>query len=215
MKKGLYFVDLDDTLISTRHLVVAYMNHRYQIKTMEEDLKDNNSFHLVVNKFRPEHTTTYNDVYLDFARNFFPFFRPEDFCLFDGAREAIQKMYEKNCLFITTTRQDIEKEEIKKILRYHEILHFFSDIHCVWRWENNKFVSIPKVSFINSLPGVKVGQIDDSLFEIKESVGNVLYPILFDPERKYVGETAGFEIVSHWKQIQDEYSTRKIMVNTL
>lgn len=211
MKRYNFFFDFDGTLFKTEHLIVNYMNSRYGIKTTIEDWKNNNdNYHTVVNKFKPEHNFTADEVYLDFSKNFLSFFKPEDFHPFDGVKETLQEMYEKYNLYIATSRQEVEKEGLKKILLYHEILDLFSDdIHCVWKYEKNCFSSVTKADFMNSIPGINIGFVDDSIKEIQGAIGSVMCPVLFDPNGHHVGEYINFEIVSSWEQVKREYVDRK------
>lgn len=210
MKNFSFFFDFDDTLIPTKHLVVKYMNSTYNINTNTGDWVDNDNYDSVIKKFKPDSCVIPDEIYLNFGRDFFPFFSLEEFSLFDGAREAIEEMHEKYNLYVVTSRQGKEKNHIKKILKNQGVLDLFEYVHCVYNWENNKFISQPKAEFIKSIPGVKIGFLDDSLSEVTKSIGSVLCPLLFDPHGKHTKEVGRLEIVSCWKQVKREFAERKI-----
>lgn len=208
MKKYSFFLDFDDTLIETKHLVAQYLNKKYGVDLTTEDLVDNNGFNntLCANGVG----VSYNEVYLDFGKNFFPSFSLKDFLLYPNAKETIINLSSIYNLYITTSRQKVEKTYIEEILKYHEIYSCFQDIHCVWNYNGNYFVSETKSSFVEKKKDQEtgIGFIDDSLAEVKEIVKTrcVASPSLFDPKKKYQKEGMGFEIFYNWKQIEKIFS---------
>lgn len=210
MKRFSLFLDFDDTLVETRHLVAQYLGKRYGIQLQAEEISDNNGFDQALKKYGVN--IGYNEVYLDFGKNFFPSFDLQEFKLYPGAKEAILHLSEIYNLYIVTSRQRCEKTHIKNILRHNEILHCFKEdeIHCVWDWQDDHFVSEPKRNFVEKKrPEETVtGFIDDSIDEIRCFINtkNVASTVLFDPKRTYNKEAIGFEVFHDWKTIEKIFS---------
>lgn len=113
-------------------------------------------------------------------------------------------------LYIVTSRQKCGKTYIENILKHNEILHCFKEIHCVWDWQDGRFVSEPKKVFVEKkiIEGTAIGFIDDSIEEVRWFINtkNMASPALFDPQKTYPKEGIGFEIFNNWKQIEKIFS---------
>lgn len=204
MKRYSFFVDFDDTSIPTKHLVAQYLGNKYGVKLNSGDLTNNNAFDQTLKNFGVD--IGYNEVYLDFGKNFFPSFDIENFMLYPGEKEAIEKLSEIYNIYIVTSRQENEKEYIKDILKKNNIFDCFQGIHCVWKWEKGFFKEDSKASFMKRQEGANIGFLDDSLHEIKNALKESIYPILFDPFCSHKGEGLGYEVCSTWKQVEKIFS---------
>ncbi len=208
MSRFSFFLDLDDTVIKSKTHVASYLSNKYGVTIRPEDLVDNNGFHNTLNSHGVN--VSYNEVYLDFGKNFFSSFSLQDFSLYPGAKEAIVSLSRFYNLYIVTSRQKNEKPYIEEILKYHEILSCFRDIHCVWDWKDGSFVSEPKASFIEEKRKTEVGVcfVDDSIEEIQRIAKSnlVISRILFDPQRSYSKEGIGFEVFNNWGQVKKMFA---------
>ena len=205
MKRYSFFVDFDDTIVPTKHLVAQYLSNKYNVPVETKDLTDNNGFNKTI--LDKGVTVGYNEVYLDFGKNFFPNFGIKDFIFYPGAKDAIERLSEIYNLYIVTSRQEEEKENLKNILKFNNVLECFQDIHCVWKWGNNHFVEDSKTSFMKRQEGTNIGFLDDSLAEIKSATKeSIIYPVLFDPYGTHKGESFGYDVCSSWEKVKKTFS---------
>lgn len=208
MKAFSLFLDFDDTIVETRSLIAQYFNKRYGVAITAEDIKNNNGFDLALKNKGV--SIEDNNVYLDFGKNFFSSFSLENFNLYPGAKDAILNLSEIYNLYIVTSRQKSEETDIREILKHHGLHYCFKDIHCVWDFKENHFVSEPKKSFIQKKRETEIGIsfIDDSIDEVLEVMKTrcITSPALFDPLKGYPKEGVGFEIFNNWKQIEKIFS---------
>lgn len=204
-----FFVDFDDTLVETRHLVAQYFSKKYGVIILPEDILDNNGFDSALRIKGVKESS--DQIYLDFGKNFFNNFKVEDFCLYDGVKEAIISLSSIYNIYIVTSRQKSERVYIENILRHNGVLQYVSEVHCVWDWDdqNKHFISDSKASFIERKREKEIGIafVDDSIKEVLDVTKCIASPVLFDPKHKYTKENRGLlSVFSTWKQIEEIFS---------
>lgn len=205
MKRFSFFVDFDDTITPTKHLVAQYLSSRYGVNLTRDDITNNNDFGLILKSSGVN--VDRNQIYLDFGKNFFPSFALENFALYSGAKEAIEKLSEIYNIYIVTSRQESEKKYLRDILEFYNLFKCFEDIHCVWKWNGGQFIEDSKTSFMKRQKGTNIGFLDDSLEEIKNAVKETIgYPVLFDPFLIHKKEGLGYDVCSSWEKVEKTFS---------
>ena len=201
MKKSNVFLDFDDLIVKTKPAVISYVYDRYGVKiTDSEYYNENGSLHDVIKRYNPHLSVTFNELYLDYGKNFLASLEwNRNIPLMEDVQEIIPMLSRKYNLFIVTARQKIGLEVIDK-LTVEFFGKCFKEIHCVWEWVDDVgFCESSKKSFISKVQGEKVVFIDDSKKEIKK-MENILPTYLFDPEGLCKPEN-GINIVRSWKEI--------------
>ena len=186
MRKPILFFDWDDTMINSRPLKISYFEKRYGISITYEELnhKNANSLNDFLNSKKSGLNISFDEAYLDYARNFWKSFNwNKDLIFLPYSIEVIKSLSFHYDLYIVTQSQKTEKVFIQEIVNKY-FSNCFSGIHCVWEYVyGSGYLGNSKLDFIKNIEGEKIAFVDDSVSEILK-VQPFIDSYLFDPKKE-------------------------------
>ncbi len=185
-------VDIDDTLLDFVGTYILFHNETFKTNLKKEDF-ETYSFNYARGGTMKQAVSSVRQFY---KTDFFKGMKP-----FPGAIEVIQKLKEKNNLFIVTSRPYNMKEgtfdQLSKYFQNTFLEVFFSSNHYTKAKNSGK----TKAEICNDLEASLL--IDDSLVYTQECVTKGINSILLDAPWNQNGSIEGIVRVKSWKEIGD------------
>lgn len=177
MTKPYLFFDFDGFLFYTVPPHAAYLNHKYQIHTVDSDYIGNPDLDELValhtGVTRPMHA-----VYEDVGHNFHTSVYWHRSALpIHGMCDVVPKLAERYRIVVVTARSTSGRHVIQYLTDKY-VPGCIHDIHCVHHWDGAKFVMHSKRDYIASIEGEKIAFIDDSpkeIFRMEGIIPSYLY----------------------------------------
>jgi 5'(3')-deoxyribonucleotidase len=198
-------LDCDGLVLHTTPSLREFMNHFYNIPSIEEDYVTHHTLDAIIQKYRKNFNLERNVIYGHIADHYHtsPRFH-KNITTLPHAKEVILELKEIYNLHIATARTVAGKKILEGLLDKH-IPKCVSSIHFVHTHHGKgNITAVSKKEFIEQLPGVNAGFVDDSPHEIKELVG-VLPTILFDPKNKHKKVRGSTARLKTWLDIGDTF----------
>ena len=169
--KPILFLDFDDTLVVTRHLVIQFLNSFYRIQIPSDMYLCGNSLEEVVNTYLPNNKqVTRHQLYDDYAINFLASKKIHDDAYpMEGTEIFIPQLALRYDLWVVTARQDGCRHVVENLCK-----KFFSrsivGMHFVWKRVAPMQFSenASKKQFIASTRGEKIAFLDDNPNEVND-----------------------------------------------
>jgi hypothetical protein len=201
--KKIFITDFDDTLFFTRPSVFEYISKEYGVKLDDNKYYSGNLMFNIVSKFLQGEYLDYEKFWKAYARDFLCSIeyhkKVEPFPDMVHVLTELSKKYE---IHISTARQEVSKPTVEYLINKY-IPNIISNIHHVWKIENNVYKPYYKHEYIQDLHGEKVGFIDDNPGEIKSCM-DIIPSFLFDPNGLHIDEKS-YKRISSWMEIQETF----------
>lgn len=185
-------VDIDDTLLDFVSAYILFHNETYKTNLKKEDFKTYSFNHLKGDTMKQAVSTVRQFYKTDFFKEMKPF---------PGAIEVIQKLKEKNELFIVTSRPyDIKKGTLEWVSKHFSNIFsevFFSSNYYTQAKNSGK----TKAEICYDLSASLL--IDDSLIYAKQVFEKGINTLLLDSPWNQNGNLEGITRVNNWKEIGD------------